>query len=132
MRLETQKQTLQARDESIKKLLEMLQNKGMGEACLSNFFFPYTNVAILLTNVHVRTTITFDSRNESRAEVTVNKTESLCYLKTSWCRLVRRRRKHFCQIQDDFTRIFNPDCITSDRSSHSTITYNRLEGFGDR
>lgn len=31
MRLETQKQTLIARDESIKKLLEMLQNKGMGK-----------------------------------------------------------------------------------------------------
>lgn len=30
LRIETQKQTLQARDESIKKLLEMLQNKGMG------------------------------------------------------------------------------------------------------
>lgn len=31
LRIETQKQTLQSRDESIKKLLEMLQNKGMGE-----------------------------------------------------------------------------------------------------
>lgn len=31
LRLETQKQTLIARDESIKKLLEMLQNKGMGK-----------------------------------------------------------------------------------------------------
>lgn len=30
-RVETQKQTLIARDESIKKLLEMLQAKGMGE-----------------------------------------------------------------------------------------------------
>ena len=30
-RIETQKQTLQARDESIKKLLEMLQSKGDGE-----------------------------------------------------------------------------------------------------
>ncbi|KZS11027.1 ERC protein [Daphnia magna] len=29
LRIETQKQTLQSRDESIKKLLEMLQNKGM-------------------------------------------------------------------------------------------------------
>lgn len=35
LRIETQKQTLQARDESIKKLLEMLQNKGMGEALLA-------------------------------------------------------------------------------------------------
>lgn len=31
LRIETQKQTLQARDESIKKLLEMLQSKGVGE-----------------------------------------------------------------------------------------------------
>jgi len=31
-RVETQKQTLIARDESIKKLLEMLQAKGMGES----------------------------------------------------------------------------------------------------
>ena len=30
--IETQQQTLQSRDESIKKLLEMLQNKGMGES----------------------------------------------------------------------------------------------------
>lgn len=30
-RIETQKQTLQARDESIKKLLEMLQSKGEGK-----------------------------------------------------------------------------------------------------
>lgn len=29
MRIETQKQTLAAREESIKKLMEMLQNKGM-------------------------------------------------------------------------------------------------------
>lgn len=35
LRIETQKQTLQARDESIKKLLEMLQNKGMGEIIFS-------------------------------------------------------------------------------------------------
>nr|CAD7400139.1 unnamed protein product [Timema cristinae] len=34
LRIETQKQTLQARDESIKKLLEMLQNKGMGNLAL--------------------------------------------------------------------------------------------------
>lgn len=31
LRLESQKQTLQARDESIKKLLEMLQAKGLGK-----------------------------------------------------------------------------------------------------
>ena len=30
-RIDTQKQTLQARDESIKKLLEMLQSKGEGK-----------------------------------------------------------------------------------------------------
>lgn len=35
-RIETQKQTLQARDDSIKKLLEMLQSKGDGE--LNPFF----------------------------------------------------------------------------------------------
>lgn len=39
LRLETQKQTLLARDESIKKLLEMLQNKGMGEQYI---FLYYT------------------------------------------------------------------------------------------
>jgi len=32
LRIETQKQTLQQRDESIKKLLEMLQSKGEGES----------------------------------------------------------------------------------------------------
>ena len=31
MRIDTQKQTLSARDESIKKLLEMLQTKGGGQ-----------------------------------------------------------------------------------------------------
>jgi hypothetical protein len=31
LRIETQKQTLQQRDESIKKLLEMLQSKGEGQ-----------------------------------------------------------------------------------------------------
>lgn len=36
LRIETQKQTLQARDESIKKLLEMLQNKGMGKYSTSH------------------------------------------------------------------------------------------------
>ena len=35
MRIETQKQTLQARDESIKKLLEMLQSKGEGKIFIS-------------------------------------------------------------------------------------------------
>lgn len=38
LRIETQKQTLAARDESIKKLLEMLQNKGMGKAFVSLIF----------------------------------------------------------------------------------------------
>ncbi len=33
-RIDTQKQTLQARDESIKKLLEMLQSKGDGKGCM--------------------------------------------------------------------------------------------------
>lgn len=36
LRIETQKQTLTARDESIKKLLEMLQNKGMGKFYSTN------------------------------------------------------------------------------------------------
>jgi hypothetical protein len=36
MRIDTQKQTLNARDESIKKLLEMLQNKGEGQHRISN------------------------------------------------------------------------------------------------
>jgi hypothetical protein len=36
MRIDTQKQTLNARDESIKKLLEMLQNKGEGQQRISN------------------------------------------------------------------------------------------------
>lgn len=31
LRIDTQKQTLQSRDDSIKKLLDMLQNKGVGE-----------------------------------------------------------------------------------------------------
>lgn len=44
LRIETQKQTLQARDESIKKLLEMLQNKGMGKCILCfNFFINFLN-----------------------------------------------------------------------------------------
>lgn len=43
LRLETQKQTLLARDESIKKLLEMLQNKGMGE-----FVDSFDNIDFLL------------------------------------------------------------------------------------
>ena len=40
LRLESQKQTLIARDESIKKLLEMLQTKGVGElvVAFSNFW----------------------------------------------------------------------------------------------
>lgn len=46
LRIETQKQTLQARDESIKKLLEMLQNKGMGEfGSLSNYVAVSTTCA---------------------------------------------------------------------------------------
>ena len=40
MRIDTQKQTLTARDESIKKLLEMLQNKGEG---INLFIFPNSN-----------------------------------------------------------------------------------------
>jgi hypothetical protein len=39
LRIETQKQTLQARDESIKKLLEMLQNKGVGKSVLCHACF---------------------------------------------------------------------------------------------
>lgn len=39
LRIETQKQTLQARDESIKKLLEMLQNKGMGKCVVLSILY---------------------------------------------------------------------------------------------
>lgn len=39
LRIETQKQTLTARDESIKKLLEMLQNKGMGKSTFLKYIF---------------------------------------------------------------------------------------------
>jgi golgin subfamily B member 1 len=38
LRIDTQKQTLSARDESIKKLLEMLQNKGIGKFFLREVF----------------------------------------------------------------------------------------------
>lgn len=53
LRIETQKQTLQARDESIKKLLEMLQNKGMGEwertsTHTLDIFRPRGNYVLLL------------------------------------------------------------------------------------
>jgi len=37
LRIDTQKQTLSARDESIKKLLEMLQNKGIGKFVTRSF-----------------------------------------------------------------------------------------------
>ena len=37
MRIDTQKQTLTARDESIKKLLEMLQSKGEGRGTFYDF-----------------------------------------------------------------------------------------------
>lgn len=53
-RVETQKQTLIARDESIKKLLEMLQAKGMGKWNLVfiysyiHIFKMYISVCILL------------------------------------------------------------------------------------
>lgn len=43
LRIETQKQTLNARDESIKKLLEMLQTKGMGEFRNCNFSFAMSS-----------------------------------------------------------------------------------------
>lgn len=42
VRAETQKQTLIARDESIKKLLEMLQAKGMGEWFYVSIYFVDT------------------------------------------------------------------------------------------
>lgn len=45
-RVETQKQTLIARDESIKKLLEMLQAKGMGKVFSLSFKDTLTNFDI--------------------------------------------------------------------------------------
>ena len=42
LRIETQKQTMQSRDESIKKLLEMLQNKGSGK------LLPFPNLFSLI------------------------------------------------------------------------------------
>lgn len=50
-RVETQKQTLIARDESIKKLLEMLQAKGMGRCKLnSNAHTTFIDVSLLITS----------------------------------------------------------------------------------
>lgn len=46
-RVETQKQTLIARDESIKKLLEMLQAKGMGKVFSLSFMDTLNNIDIL-------------------------------------------------------------------------------------
>ena len=43
LRIDTQKQTLQQRDESIKKLLEMLQSKGEGESDRRLHFFLSRN-----------------------------------------------------------------------------------------
>lgn len=48
LRIETQKQTLAARDESIKKLLEMLQNKGMGKHIV-----PLISIFIILLSAFV-------------------------------------------------------------------------------
>lgn len=41
MRIETQKQTLAARDDSIKKLMEMLQNKGIGSKMMEEERIEY-------------------------------------------------------------------------------------------
>ena len=41
LRIETQKQTLSARDESIKKLMEMLQNKGIGSKIMEEERLEY-------------------------------------------------------------------------------------------
>lgn len=51
LRIETQKQTLQARDESIKKLLEMLQNKGMGKFFFSDSIF----FLLIISTPHLHT-----------------------------------------------------------------------------
>ncbi|KZC13510.1 ELKS/Rab6-interacting/CAST family member 1, partial [Dufourea novaeangliae] len=75
LRIETQKQTLQARDESIKKLLEMLQNKGMGKEeerimfqqmqsmaqkqvlklflPMSAYSYPYIIIIIIILSIYV-------------------------------------------------------------------------------
>ena len=41
LRIETQKQTLAARDESIKKLMDMLQNKGLGSKIMEEERMEY-------------------------------------------------------------------------------------------
>lgn len=48
LRIETQKQTLQARDESIKKLLEMLQNKGVGKFVLLVLACYFNKIPLIL------------------------------------------------------------------------------------
>lgn len=55
-RVETQKQTLIARDESIKKLLEMLQAKGMGKWNLVFFYYICTYI---LTYIFAKCTYLF-------------------------------------------------------------------------
>lgn len=64
LRIETQKQTLSARDESIKKLLEMLQTKGMGMFRIYFIFF----VSFCLSMKHLTHTYTLDGGEQSRAE----------------------------------------------------------------
>ena len=49
MRIDTQKQTLTARDESIKKLLEMLQSKGEGRGATFKHFYKYN----ILLKIHL-------------------------------------------------------------------------------
>lgn len=53
LRIETQKQTLQARDESIKKLLEMLQNKGVGKLLFEIFCSLQCNLYAVIWDRHV-------------------------------------------------------------------------------
>lgn len=62
LRIETQKQTLQARDESIKKLLEMLQSKGMGESIDCRFPFSHSlSLHSIIESLSIDWTIKFET-----------------------------------------------------------------------
>lgn len=93
LRIETQKQTLNARDESIKKLLEMLQSKGLS--------------AKATEEDHERT------RRLAEAEMHVHHLESLLEQKEKENNMLREVSDHFfnCYYLLSFYRDYSASCL---------------------
>lgn len=81
LRIDTQKQTLQSRDESIKKLLDMLQNKGVGELIYSCTPCVVKKIVIIIKQHNVNGSKYFNLNSKKKKKYMLKRLTAKCKMR---------------------------------------------------